>query len=258
MQSNLGVQLKQKILVIEDEGLLRKNLKILLEMANYEVVTACNGEEGLQKFFLSTPDLILCDITMPVKDGYEVIKYFSDNDLLQLIPFIFLTAKGEYQELRKGMELGADDYIVKPFDYEDLFKSIKIRLDKYRKLKEYASDKALQRGNEFKTAKIRITSGTHSVRIEAEKIVCVLAERQYSKIIVEGGKDYLIKRALNKWEEILPGKTFVRIHRSTLINKEFITRVEETKANQKRVFLKNIATGFDVSRRYCKNCDGIY
>ena len=107
---------KRKILVIEDQEDVRENIAELLDLSNYEPVIASNGKEGVKKALEIKPDLILCDIMMPEMDGYEVLYLIGKNPEIASIPFIFLTAKSEKNDFRKGMNLGADDYITKPFE----------------------------------------------------------------------------------------------------------------------------------------------
>ncbi|HAI82470.1 MAG TPA: transcriptional regulator [Chitinophagaceae bacterium] len=125
-----------KILIIEDNTEIRENTAEILELAAYEVVTAANGKEGVEVALQEKPDLIVCDIMMPVLDGYGVLHALQKNDALKGVPFIFLTAKNERTDLRKGMELGADDYITKPFDATELLNAIEGRLKKNQLLQE--------------------------------------------------------------------------------------------------------------------------
>lgn len=118
----------KKILLIEDNVDLRENIQEILEMANYEVITAENGKIGVEVATQQLPDLIICDIMMPLLDGYGVLHLISKNEKTASIPFIFLTAKSERSDWRKGMELGADDYITKPFEESDLLNAIEQRL----------------------------------------------------------------------------------------------------------------------------------
>lgn len=126
----------KKILLIEDNTEIRENMSEILELAGYEVRTAENGKDGVSAALQERPDLILCDIMMPVLDGYGVLHMVQKNSDLQGIPFIFLTAKSERNEIRKGMEMGADDYITKPFDGTELLNAIEIRLKKAEQLKQ--------------------------------------------------------------------------------------------------------------------------
>lgn len=128
--------MKYRILLIEDNTEIRENIAEILELSDYLVDTAENGKAGLEKAMQQKPDLIICDIMMPVLDGYGVLHLINKNEKLSGIPFIFLTAKSERNDFRKGMEMGADDYITKPFTDIELLNSIESRLRKaalYRK-----------------------------------------------------------------------------------------------------------------------------
>jgi DNA-binding response OmpR family regulator len=126
----------QKILIIEDDTVVRENTAELLELANYAVITAANGKIGVIKAKKFVPDIIICDIMMPELDGYGVLKILSKEKKTQHIPFVFLTAKTEHKDIRKGMEMGADDYLTKPFDESELISAIESRLAKIAILKE--------------------------------------------------------------------------------------------------------------------------
>ncbi len=120
----------KKVLLIEDNADIRENMAEILELASYEVHTAPDGKQGVALAIAKKPDIIICDIMMPVLDGYGVIHMLQKNPDTQNIPFIFLTAKAERTEIRKGMELGADDYITKPFNGTELLNAIESRLRK--------------------------------------------------------------------------------------------------------------------------------
>lgn len=124
-----------KILVIEDNEEVRENLCEMMELAGYEVVDAKDGVDGVQLARDAKPDLILCDVMMPKLDGYGVLRILNRDPALMHIPFLFLTAKAEKEDFRKGMGLGADDYITKPFDDVALLDAIELRLHKSEKLK---------------------------------------------------------------------------------------------------------------------------
>lgn len=120
----------KKILLIEDNSEIRENIAEILSLANYNVLQAENGKVGVEMAKNEHPDLIICDIMMPVLDGYGVLHMLSKNPETSTIPFIFLTAKSEKEDFRKGMNLGADDYLIKPFDDLELLDAIEIRLKK--------------------------------------------------------------------------------------------------------------------------------
>lgn len=128
----------KKILLIEDNEAMRENTAEMLELANYQVVTAENGKVGVEKAKAAAPDLIICDIMMPELDGYGVLYYLSKNPETAGIPFIFLSAKAEMSDVRKGMNMGADDYLTKPFEEMDLLAAVEGRMRKVEVLqKEY-------------------------------------------------------------------------------------------------------------------------
>lgn len=126
----------QKILLIEDNADIRENMSEILELAGYEIIMAENGKEGVSMALEHEPNLIICDIMMPVLDGYGVLHMLHKNPKTQYTPFIFLTAKSERSEIRKGMEMGADDYITKPFDGTELLNAVESRLKKAAALKQ--------------------------------------------------------------------------------------------------------------------------
>lgn len=127
----------KRILVIEDEDNLRENLTEILSFEGYEIIQAENGKIGLEMALENIPDLILCDVMMPEMDGYEVLAALRENPATRLIPFILLTALAEREKMRKGMELGADDYIVKPFGISELLQSVNSRFKKSKAVQEH-------------------------------------------------------------------------------------------------------------------------
>lgn len=120
----------KKILIIEDDTALRENTAEMLELLNYKTITAANGNSGIKLALQEQPDLIICDIMMPEIDGYGVLKALSLDTKTSKIPFIFLSAKTSYKEIRKGMDLGADDYLTKPFEEEELKNAVASRIAK--------------------------------------------------------------------------------------------------------------------------------
>lgn len=122
--------MSKKVLIIEDNNDIRENVVEILELAGYTVFAASNGRAGVDQASKNIPDIILCDIMMPELDGYGVLYMLSKSPQTAAIPFIFLTAKAERTDLRKGMEMGADDYLTKPFDDMDLLNAIESRLKK--------------------------------------------------------------------------------------------------------------------------------
>ncbi|WP_299799362.1 response regulator [uncultured Maribacter sp.] len=144
----------KRILLIEDDKALRENTEELLELSDYSVITASNGRIGIEAAIENLPDLIICDIMMPEVDGYGVLENLSSNEKTKQIPFIFLSAKTEHKEIRKGMDLGADDYLTKPFEEEDLMSAVESRLAKAELLVRMQDETSKEHGvseNEMRT-----------------------------------------------------------------------------------------------------------
>jgi DNA-binding NarL/FixJ family response regulator len=121
----------KKILVIEDEPEMRRNITTLLRYNDYKPIAAANGSDGVEAARREKPDAILCDVMMPKMDGYGVLHAVRSDTALAKTPFIFLTAKGEKDDLRGGMNLGADDYLTKPVANADLIQAIEARLQRW-------------------------------------------------------------------------------------------------------------------------------
>ncbi|NJN72502.1 MAG: EAL domain-containing protein [Limnothrix sp. RL_2_0] len=130
-----------KILVIEDEDSIRELVVTLLIAEDYEVIEAENGNLGIAMAIATPPDLIICDITLPGLDGYGVLQILQEDSTTETIPFIFLTARGTKENIRQGMNLGADDYLTKPFTTQELLDSIQARLRKHRSWREHFQQK---------------------------------------------------------------------------------------------------------------------
>lgn len=125
-----------KILVIEDEAVVLDNVKQILEASGYQVITANNGRTGIDAAVQTLPELIICDIMMPEVDGYGVLQALRQSPATAQIPMIFLTAKADQRDLRQGMSLGADDYLTKPFDIQDLLQAVQARLARQAAFKQ--------------------------------------------------------------------------------------------------------------------------
>ena len=164
--------MKNKILVIEDDPRLRENIFEILEAEGYEVDFAENGLIGIEKVEKFLPDLIISDIMMPEVNGFEVLEKLLDSPKTASIPFIFLTAKVEVDSLRRGMNLGADDYIFKPFHIEDLLNAVKRRLSKKEiyntKIKEMQEQIALKIPHELRTPLVPILGYSEMIGDETD------------------------------------------------------------------------------------------
>jgi DNA-binding response OmpR family regulator len=129
------------ILVIEDQPAMRQKTVTILKMEGYEVLEAPNGAEGIRLAHHELPDLILCDVMMPERDGYQVLQAVRLSRATATTPFIFFTAKGEKPDLRAGMNLGADDYLVKPVSRAELLEAVDARFERQRLQDEYTDQR---------------------------------------------------------------------------------------------------------------------
>jgi CheY-like chemotaxis protein len=186
----------KKILLIEDDIVLRENTSELLELSGYQVETASNGRAGVEVAKKYVPNIIVCDIMMPELDGYGVLEALSKNEITKYIPFIFLSAKTERHDIRKGMDLGADDYITKPFNEEELVSAIESRLAKAAILHEERIENPL--GNTDEQDEIRTLNDLKNFFDDNGKVF------HYSKgdIIYEEGNNsnfiFLIRKGVVK------------------------------------------------------------
>lgn len=240
----------KKILLIEDDLPLQKKIKMILEMSEYQVVTTDNGTDAIALGKSENPDIIISDIMLPDIDGYQVLEKLHQSDESAGIPFIFLTAKADMADLRKGMNLGADDYLTKPFQKEELLKAIEARLERHNAIKQEISE--LQDSNEKRYEPedtILLNQNGEIYSLEISEIECILAEDYYSKVIDKKGTSFLIRKLVKEWEEKLPNKLFIRIHRSTLINFKRIKKIEKSK-NSYVIRMKTYPELLTVSRQY--------
>lgn len=196
----------KKILLIEDNEDIRNNTAEILELSNYEVITAENGKVGVEKALKHKPDLIVCDIMMPVLDGYGVLDAIHNNDEIKNTPFIFLTAKTERGDYRKGMDLGADDYLTKPFSGTELLSSVESRLKKIELLKKDLAPglEGLQHLAEATTGVTlqSITEGKNINRYKRKQII-------YSEGNHPGRLYYVVKGKVKVYKTNDDGKEFV-------------------------------------------------
>jgi CRP/FNR family cyclic AMP-dependent transcriptional regulator len=236
----------EKILLIEDNEALRENTAEILTLAQYEVIAAENGKIGIEMARLHQPDLIICDIMMPVLDGYGVFQIISKEPALQQIPFIFLSAKSERNDLRKGMEMGADDYITKPFTDAELINAIHTRLEKARR-SQTNSVKGIEGWYQIltdlgKKDEMNTTLEQHDV-VEFKKKQLIYGEGQHpSKLYyIESGKIKIYKTSETGKEfitSLLSAGDFFG-HIPLLENKTYVEFAETLEESNIRVIPKN-------------------
>ncbi len=196
----------KKILVIEDNQEVRENISEILELSEYHVVKVENGKKGVETAMKEPFDLIICDIMMPLLDGYGVLHLLSKHKETRSIPFIFLTAKSEKADLRKGMEMGADDYLTKPFDGIELLNAIEIRLKKSQDHSEITSgviglndfiDQA------YRAGLIRLTSNEREI-VDYQKKHVIYKEDQRPRFLY-----YIVRGKIKVYKRNSDGKELI-------------------------------------------------
>lgn len=164
--------MNRSVLVIEDNDDIREGTAEILDLAGYQTYTAKHGKIGVELAIKHLPDLILCDIMMPELDGYGVLYLLHKNPKTAAIPFIFITAKSERADMRKGMEMGADDYLTKPFDDIELFKAIESRFRKKQQaigFSSSATEKAEIMEELRKKGKVRTVAAKQILYLEGDE-----------------------------------------------------------------------------------------
>ena len=242
--------MKDVIFIVEDDASIKETVEILLEKSGYEVYSFSDGKSVIKMMNKVTPDLILCDIMMPGIDGYQVFTEVEDIIEMGKIPFLFLTAKTQPDDLRKGMALGVDDYIFKPFDAADLIKSVEVRLKKSKQIREVLknTDDKPASAQEF----LFLTVGTEAIFIRFKDIKLIKANGNYTETFLANGKTQLIPKLLKEWEMLLSEEQFIRIHRSTIVNIDYITKIEKWFHSALKVYIENINEPVIASNRYSK------
>ncbi len=237
------------ILVIEDDPAVRENIQFLLEESGYNVVTADDGSQGIALGSKLVPDLIVCDIMMPHADGYRVLETLRSTPETASVPFVFLTAKSEMADMRRGMQLGADDFILKPYKAGDLLQSIARQMNKKAPAPAPVSVRTMEPAQDHTEHELVLAGSTPEV-FKIADIKYIRAEEEYSVVHTSDGKKHVVRRLLKEWAEHLPAATFLRIHRSILINLNHVVKIERWFNHAYRVFLKDVDEPLVMSRRY--------
>jgi DNA-binding response OmpR family regulator len=254
----------KKILIIEDNTDLAENIGLMLKEHRFEVYLAGNGKEGLNKIMEYGPDLILCDIMLPDISGYKLLTELKKLEETEPPIFIYMTAKTMRQDLRKGMNLGADDYITKPFTQEELLSAVNTQIQKRKKLLRFTSvsekeraepinkeenpehDAVVLKYNEHIFISDKKSPGFYPIR----NLMVIKSLKDYSQLLFTEGKKFILRKPMIFWEKKLPGEKFARIHRQTLINIDYIDKVEIISSNRYSLEIKELNEKLEVSQRF--------
>jgi two-component system LytT family response regulator len=229
---------KLRALLVDDERLARNDLRSLLsEYNNIEVIGEADSvQKAIEVIAVEDPDLLFLDVQMPGESGFDLLKRI---DLQAHV--IFVTAFDEYAI--RAFEVDAIDYLLKPVNPERL----KTAIERLNREKAYSQNK--QRILDYDDAML-LSLNSHLKFLRVNSIVSIQSAGDYSEIITNEGKKGLIQKSMTEWEQRLPEKYFCRIHRSTIVNIEFVTKIDEWFGNSYQVHLKGIETPLTMSRRY--------
>ncbi len=216
--------MKAKLLLVEDEKNILITLKEVLELADYEVFTAENGKLGYQKIMDENPELVICDVNMPELDGFTLLKTINQKLEAEERPvFLFLTARVDSDEIRKGMNLGADDYILKPFEANDVLEAVALRLEKrHSTKKERKKHKADSQATQ--TEKLGIPSEDGIRFVPFSQIIRCAAERAYCRFFLQNGDSLLVSKPMKEFEERLLEHDFFKVHKSSIVNLQHVSK----------------------------------
>lgn len=215
----------ERILIVEDETGIRETLEEIFELAGYEVSSAKDGKEGYQSIIDDTPDIVVCDVNMPEMNGFELLGAINERMKDEIIPpFLFLTAKVEPGDIRKGMGLGADDYILKPFDHNELLNAVRMRLEKRRKILGNSSDSGEPINASIHLDKLAIPSESGLEMIPFSDLIYCEAERAYCRFHLASKKNILVSKSMKEFEDILVRNNFLKVHKSNIVNIQHIEK----------------------------------
>lgn len=244
-----------KILVIEDEAQIRNVIISVLDEEGFDVYSAPDGKNGLKLAETIRPLVIICDIMLPDIDGYEICNRVRKAEEISNVIFIFLTAKAEMSDLRKGMNCGADDYLTKPFRASELIDAVNTRIHLQQltdQSHELSSDKLTLESNIF------IHQNNNTRIFKVSEIAAISAESVYSNAFTADGKNFVFRKTLKEWERVLPEEVFIRIHRSYIVNQKKIENIEPYYQNSFAVKIENINKTFFISERYASKLKKIF
>ncbi|HMT10607.1 MAG TPA: response regulator [Ignavibacteria bacterium] len=255
----------QKVLVVEDNEEVRFLVKEVLKQEQYAVTDASDGQKALEIALGENFDIIVCDVQMPKMNGFDFLRILSKQTNSHRPNFIFLTGKNERKDMRTGMELGADDFITKPFKPEELTNAVKAQLRKRENLKAavYNDDSLLNsikslvnpsirpnnkslNGNE----KIFITTEAYNGFLSIEELTAINSVKDYTKLLMKDGTVHFVRKPIKTWEEKLPPADFVRIHRQTIININHIKKVDKWFNYSFKISMSTTDKVFYSSQRY--------
>lgn len=247
------------ILLVEDDALLACALENFLRGEGFQVTTVGDGPRAIELATTIQPRLILCDLDLPRMDGFEVLTALQKHPILWDTPFLFITGRSDLKDIRMGMNLGADDYLVKPVPPGDLLTAIQTRLrlrnQRASQRPGLATDKTLPNGRDeeevgrSESGSIFLRSSKGKQRVLIQDIEWIAAYGEYSRVVWGGTEGVLVRKSLKSWECELPAEFFLRVHRNAIINLQRLDRIEKSESAEICAFLIGRPEPIEVSLR---------
>lgn len=245
---------KKKVLIVEDDKSTREAMAEILELEGFSVQKAVSAREAIDTLLVESCDVILCDLVLPDLTGFSIIDHVIASHVGPRPVIIIVSGLDDRDNMRKGMELGVDDYVTKPFTRNELLKTIKTQLAKKEQLKEEIEHESQGAVSESRRALNKDTflflaDSRSAAFVKISEIKCVISDKDYSKIFIKDNKKFILKKSLRSWLAVLPKSIFLRINKSTIINLNFVLRVEEWFNGSYMVYLDGASEPFNISTR---------
>ncbi len=242
----------QKVLIIGDAERISNRIEAVLSPHDFKIFLSHNVKDGLKIARRYIPDLII--YSSSGEDETSIIKKIGSDEILALIPLLIITENFSIEKQRTAIELGADDYIPEAFIERTLLKSIDARFLKLSRIKQKIHSSINnfdeQENGSGNDDHILIKIGNKLKLIEFSEIVCITALKEYSRLITKENYKIIVRKSLKAWVKLLPSGSFLRIHRATIININYIEEITRTNERIYTVHLKYIKDTFDFSYRY--------
>lgn len=244
----------KKILVIHSKHSQNFEYQDSLESAGFNSYITADITDGLKIAERYSPDVIICDVEN-FQEELGIIKQLDENYSTACIPLFLLTEVSQSNHIRAGMELGADDVLIKPINHTSLINAINKRLQKFSNIRMKITDKLISEDGAFAKKNsiqdhVLVKIGSKLKLIEFSRIICITALKEYSTITIDDRSKIIIRKSIRGWLDTLPVNDFLRIHRATIINITFLDRIEKSGFRSYNVYMKNLTKPLPISQRY--------
>ena len=244
----------KKVLVIQNSKNTLNQIDSILPKEEFEIFYSHNRQDGLEISFHYLPDVILFFLD-DNDNSMDVLSKITAGEKTSSIPLIVISENNSFEQLRKVMNLGADDFLTADSLGKSLLICINRRLDKFSKLKETISNEinSFEEDSSGKAKRddhILVKIGNKLKLVKFDEIVCITALKEYSKLMTKDNLKIVVRKSLKNWVAVLPARSFLQIHRATIININFIDKIVKTNERTYTVHLKYISETFNFSHRY--------